>query len=595
MPAHRRSLIVAVTLLVVSILSCGGTNQEIGAEIAVSDEGAQRLDEYLGRLSDWGFSGVILVARAGDVVLERGYGYADRENRRPVTPDTIFSVGSITKQFTAAAILKLEAAGRLSVEDPITKYFEGTPEDKRGITLHHLLTHSAGFPGAIGDDFEAVERDEYVRGALESPLEFEPGAGYGYSNVGYSLLGAIIEQLTEQSYEAYLHDVLFEPAGMPDTGYLLPAWDAARLAQGYRDGERWGTVVERPWADDGPYWHLRANGGIHSTVRDMYRWLDVVRAPGLLDPEQHDKWLAPHVDEGGGNSHYTYGWVVHDTEWGRLIAHNGGNGIFGADFLYLPEDDLFVYVASNSSLHDSTRLREQILGALIGPVPPTPPAVSVYTAADPSVVARFSGTYAGEGGTLVLDSDDVRLVATVRGQAMFDKLMAHGPEQRERFQRLGAIVRGAVAGLAERRDNAFDAMYDDPEAARGRARRTIAFIERQEGQFGPLQSIEYVGTIAPSGRYRLPEEATAVSNVVASFADRTLVLDMMWTDEDQYMGAAIGPLSDLPTVTLAPVGENRFVGWIDGTSETTTVEFTEADNVLCLTIEGVRACRESRR
>ena len=196
---------------------------------------------------------------------------------------------------------------------------------------------------------------------------------------------------------------------------------------------------------------------------------------------------------------------------------------------------------------------------------------------------------------LVLDSDDVRLVATVRGQAMFDKLMAHGPEQRERFQRLGAIVRGAVAGLAERRDNAFDAMYDDPEAARGRARRTIAFIERQEGQFGPLQSIEYVGTIAPSGRYRLPEEATAVSNVVASFADRTLVLDMMWTDEDQYMGAAIGPLSDLPTVTLAPVGENRFVGWIDGTSETTTVEFTEADNVLCLTIEGVRACRESRR
>jgi CubicO group peptidase (beta-lactamase class C family) len=596
MPDHRWSRVVVITLLVVSILGCGVAVEkgEAPSAAVVSDEGARRLDAYLARLSDWGFSGVILVARAGDVLLEKGYGYADREARRPVTPDTVFSVGSITKQFTAAAILNLESESRLSVEDPITKYFDGVPEDKSGITLHQLLTHSAGLPGAIGDDFEAIERDEYVRRALEAELEFEPGTGYDYSNVGYSLLGAIIEQLAEQSYEVYLHEVLFEPAGMPDTGYLLPAWDAERLAQGYLDGERWGTVVERPWADDGPYWHLRANGGIHSTVRDMYRWLDVVRAPGLLDQERHDKWLAPHVDEGDGDSHYAYGWVVHDTDWGRLIAHNGGNGVFGADFVYLPEDDLFVYVASNSSRHDSTNLREQILDALIGPAPPSPPAVSIYGGADPSVIARFSGTYAGEGGVLELGSDDVRLVATLRGQAILDQLMAHGPEQRERFQRLGDLVVGAVAGLAERREDAFDAMYDDTEAARERARRTLAFIERQEGRAGPLESIEYMGTIAPSGRYALPEEATAVSNVVARFANHALVFDMMWTDEDQYMGAAIGPLSDLPTVTLAPVDEKRFAGWIDGTASTTPlIEFTRADDAWCLTIEELRACRRS--
>src|SRR5262249_27224274 len=154
----------------------------------------------------------------------------------------LFSIGSITKQFTAAAILKLQMQGKLSVRDPIAKYLPNVPQDKSAITLHHLLTHSAGLESGFGPgDFEAVTRDEIIKRALASKLRSAPGKQYHYSNAGYSLLGAIVEIVSGGGYEAFLHEHLFKPAGMAQTGYRLPKWSSERLAQGYgRGGQRWG-------------------------------------------------------------------------------------------------------------------------------------------------------------------------------------------------------------------------------------------------------------------------------------------------------------------------------------------------------------------
>src|SRR5688572_19894399 len=136
----------------------------------------------MSRLEAYGFSGSLLVAKGGEVILDRGYGFADAQRKTPFTAETAFDIGSITKQFTAAAILKLEMQGKLGVSDPISKWLEGVPEDKKGITLHHLLTHSAGLEDVFGGDYDEMPRDRLAKAALGSKLLWAPSTRYQYSN-----------------------------------------------------------------------------------------------------------------------------------------------------------------------------------------------------------------------------------------------------------------------------------------------------------------------------------------------------------------------------------------------------------------------------
>ena len=244
-----------------------------------------KIEEYMVRVESSGFSGAILVAKDGEIIISRGYGLADRNKNLPVSNGIVFTIGSITKQFTGAAILKLQMMKKLEVTDPITKYFDNVPEDKRGITIHHLLTHTAGFPGGIGHDFDPITRDAFIKLAMGTKLNREPGEEYEYSNVGFSLAGAIIEIVTKKSYEQFLNEVLFTPAGMKKTGYLIPGWHDDELAHGYRGDQDWGTIKDHPWAEDGPGWHLRANGGILSTVGDMYKWHCALEGESILSKE----------------------------------------------------------------------------------------------------------------------------------------------------------------------------------------------------------------------------------------------------------------------------------------------------------------------
>jgi CubicO group peptidase (beta-lactamase class C family) len=332
------------------------------------DEITAKIDEYMTLVEKNGFSGSLLVAKDGKIVLSKGYGLADRERNIPVTNQTVFTIGSITKQFTAAAILKLQMMGVLSVNDHITKYFENVPDDKKEITLHHLLTHTAGFPGAIGGDFEPVLRDEFIKLAMETKLLRKPGELYEYSNVGYSLLGAIIEIVTGKTYEAFLHEHLFKPAGMMKTGYRIPKWDPDELAHGYRGDKDWGTLIDKPWAEDGPYWHLKANGGILSTVEDMYKWHLALGGDKILSEEAKNVDYTPHVPEGeGADSYYGYGWAIFTTPRNtRLIAHNGGNMIFAADFLRYVDEDVVIIIMSNTAGKSAIRVSHDIARIVFG-------------------------------------------------------------------------------------------------------------------------------------------------------------------------------------------------------------------------------------
>jgi CubicO group peptidase (beta-lactamase class C family) len=312
---------------------------------------AAKLDRYL---VDSGFAGCALVAKDGRVLLEKGYGEADHERHVPFKKDTLVSIGSITKQFTAAAIVKLEMEKKLTVEDSITRFFPDAPEDKRSITIHQLLTHTAGLESDFAGDYDAVGRDDYVKRILASKLRSAPGKEHFYANAGYSLLGAIVEIASKEPYETYLAKHLFEPAGMRETGYRLPKWDKSRAPVGYRDGQRWGTMFDKPWADDGPYWALRANGGIESTLEDLWKWSRVLDDNGgenVLCAAAKKKMFTPHVAEGpGAESFYGYGWSISTAPWGKkVVEHNGGNGVFSADFRRYVDDGIVVITFSNDS------------------------------------------------------------------------------------------------------------------------------------------------------------------------------------------------------------------------------------------------------
>lgn len=311
------------------------------------------------------FSGSILIAKGDDIVFERGFGLADKENNSPFSADTLVDVLSLTKQFTAAAILKLEDQGALSVNDTLDQFFDDVPKDKKNISLHQLLNHTSGLKGNYKWDYRKVTRAELEDKVLNSRLRSTPGEKYHYSNVGYSLLGIIIEKVSGKGYEAFLHEQLFKPAGMSQTGYRIPEWESKNLAVGYRSraisfggwlaraanwlgaDDRWGTPLDQYWAEDGPWWNLRANGGLLSTVHDLYRWHLALKNNLVLSEEAKRKLhTPPHINS--GDKYYGYGWLIKKNEAGiTAMYHTGGNPYFFSLFHHDISNDLLLLFATN--------------------------------------------------------------------------------------------------------------------------------------------------------------------------------------------------------------------------------------------------------
>lgn len=351
--------VVIVTCIFMLNIYCKGQNQ---APNVVKN----KIESYLKTLEDEGFSGSVLVAYKGKKLVSEGYGLANREKGVENTKQTVFDIGSITKQFTGAGILKLEMQGKLAVDDKITKYFKNVPKDKQAITIHHLLTHSAGLSPAIGDDYEYITKADFLKKTFEEKLAFNVGTSYKYSNVGYTLLAMIIEQVSGTSYENYLYKNIWKPAKMMQTGYERPKYNQNEVAVGYRKTKVFGKPNEK-WDANGPSWHLKGNGGILSTVEDMYQWHRALVGTKILSASAKQKYYTKHVEEGeDAGSYYGYGWAIFPTPRNtELIAHNGGNGVFFADFWRYLTEDIVIFSTNNAISGNYDRINMEIAGIIL--------------------------------------------------------------------------------------------------------------------------------------------------------------------------------------------------------------------------------------
>ncbi len=292
------------------------------------------------------FSGAVLAAQDGHIVLKQGYGMADYENDVPNTPQTRFRLGSITKQFTAMAILMLQERGKLRLEGPIGSYLPDCPEAWRAITIRQLLLHTSGLPEFLtlpdADAFQMLPATplETIARVKDLPLLFQPGEKWSYSNTGYLILGYIVERASGQSYESFLQQNIFDPLQMAGSGYdhytavlkhRATGYVSPRLKAGYLD-------MSVPYAA----------GGLYSTVEDLYTWDQALYTERLVTRRSLDEMFTPQVTPAGSAQvGYGYGWFISTAPGRRVVWHGGNIQGFSALIRRYPDDRVTIVILSN--------------------------------------------------------------------------------------------------------------------------------------------------------------------------------------------------------------------------------------------------------
>ncbi len=277
------SVIAVVSFAAICCTSVAASAQASAGTVLPRGPLAVTVDSIIELRAKQGFTGSALLSVDGATTLLKGYGLANKARSTPFGPATVVQIGSNTKDFTAIAILQLVERNQLKLTDSIASIWRAVPNDKRGVTIRQLLNHRAGFAQNGGDDFAPVARPDMVDAALASKLMFVPGTKESYSNVGFSLLAAIVELKSGVTFDEYVAKNILEPAKLKNTGLLLPGFEESRLAHGYRrDGSDYGTMISRPHAPNGPFWNLRGNGGMLSTLEDMLAFYEAVYADRLV-------------------------------------------------------------------------------------------------------------------------------------------------------------------------------------------------------------------------------------------------------------------------------------------------------------------------
>ncbi|MCL4861940.1 MAG: beta-lactamase family protein [Caldilineaceae bacterium] len=413
---NSTKMIVMLAVLVALVLLPAATMAQSAGQ---NDEAlAGLIDEMLAPMFTPDAPGAaVIVVRDGDIILRKGYGLANVELGVPVQPEMVFRLASVTKQFTALAILMLSEEGKLALSDDISKHLPDYPTHGQTITIEHLLTHTAGVK-----DLESLSarralshndltREELIALFKDERLDFAPGEAWSYSNSGYVLLGAIIEQVSGLSYAEFIQQRIFTPLGMThsyydDTTHLMPGRVAgySRTADGYTNAEHMSMT------------HPYAAGSLASSVDDLARWDAALYTGKLVKPATLRRAFKPYVLKNGQSTGYGYGWVMGNYEGHPIAEHNGGINGFHTQVMRLPADKVYVAILTNMDNPpvDLGDLAFSIAARVIGRPYQDPLAITLPA----SMLAAYEGVYLFNGQpAVVIRHEDDHLTLQTGGPA----------------------------------------------------------------------------------------------------------------------------------------------------------------------------------
>ncbi len=370
----------------------------------------------------------VLVAQNGKVIYQKGFGFASLEHRVPITTETKFRIGSITKQFTASAILKLQDAGLLSVQDPLSKFIPDYPRGNE-VTIHHLLTHTSGIhsytskPDFLQTVTVEVKPESLIASFKNDKFDFDPGTQWRYNNSGYFLLGYLVSKLANEPYADYLKKTFFAPLNMNDTGVHHWSDILAHEATGY-------SYIDGKF-QKAQNWDMSRAGGagaLYSTATDLYRWNEAVFTGKVLSEKNLAAAFTPVTLKDGSKAQafgggYGYGWAISDFRGIKVISHGGGLNGFVTNLAHSPEHDMTIVVLTNCAPP-----RDLNPGALTGEIAQIylweklASQESYATAAvDPKLYDAYVGKYEYPGGAIMtVTRDGNKLFAQLTGQPQFE-------------------------------------------------------------------------------------------------------------------------------------------------------------------------------
>lgn len=350
--------------------------------------------------------GAAIVSRSGVVIYKKAFGIADMELNVPMQTEMVFRIGSITKQFTAIAILQLAELGKLSLQDDIKKFIPDYPTHGKTITVEHLLTHTSGIKSytSMESFSELVRRDmkpeELIDTFKNQPMDFEPGEKWSYNNSGYFLLGFIIEKISGKSYEQYIKENLFTPAGMNNSAYDHPNQIIKNRVKGYQKSDQ-GFENAAYMSMTLPY----SAGSLISTVDDLAKWNRAVNSYKLVSKKWIDKAHTDFKLNNGKSTRFGYGWLITELQGSRSIDHGGAINGFLSEALYLPGEDVYIAILSNCTCNSPEQALIKMAALTIG----KPYELKAQTL--DSVLAKdYEGIYENEDGT--------RQIITVNGNKL---------------------------------------------------------------------------------------------------------------------------------------------------------------------------------
>jgi len=389
----------------------------VSASLAAQDL-ATKFDQHLKALADQGrFTGSVLVSRDGKILFAKGYGLANAELDVPNTPQTKFRLGSITKQFTATAILLLQERGKLNVQDPICKYIDNCPSAWSEITIHHLLSHTGGvpnftsFPDYVSKMMMPVTAQEMIARFKDKPLDFKPGEKWSYSNSGYFLLGYIIEKVSGESYESFVKRNIFDTLKMSNSGYDHFNSILKNRATGYSLDK--GKMINSAYIDmTQPY----SAGSLYSTVEDLFTWNEALFSDKLLSAKSCETMMTPVKND------YAYGLGVQTKSGRKVVGHGGGINGFSTYLVRFPAEKITIAVLRNSDYgapgpgQISLDLAAIMFGEKYGA-----PASRTEVKVDPKIFDAYVGQYQlGPNFIITITKEGDRLMIQATGQPKFD-------------------------------------------------------------------------------------------------------------------------------------------------------------------------------